>query len=376
MPRQFSAALCALLLTAGTARAERVAIGRYAELHGRASGGLPYATSGGDARRSGRSRLRVPGHEPNPVWSVVLPQTRLSPPAVLADGTLIVGGSAGVHALDPNTGAARWFAQIGRVRYTPSITADGAIVAAADGRLFVLSQAGAARALSLPFAVIGMPLVLESGEVIVVGRDGRAHAVALDGAVLGSLPAGAAPWTVLLEDGLFASAGPNTRLVLLSPASGQRREVVLPERLAVSPLAGPEPLLWALSERGAVWQLGPGGELRESARIGDSGIAGAPALGWDGALRVGLRQGEVVCIDASGSQRWRRGVDSPPGPILIDADDTALLVSARGTLYAIDRKGELRFRHSLDARAGGRPVLGRDGTIYVTFRGGRIDAFR
>ena len=60
----------------------------------------------------------------------------------------------------------------------------------------------------------------------------------------------------------------------------------------------------------------------------------------------------------------------------MDAEDTALLVSARGTLYAMDRKGELRYRRSLDSGATGRPVVGPDQTLYMTFRSGRIEAFK
>ena len=82
------------------------------------------------------------------------------------------------------------------------------------------------------------------------------------------------------------------------------------------------------------------------------------------------------CLDALGREVWRRGVDSPPGPITMDAEDTALLVSARGTLYAMDRKGELRYRRSLDSGATGRPVVGPDQTLYMTFRSGRIEAFK
>lgn len=376
MLREISAGLVALSLAPIAAHAERLPIGRYSELRGAAATRVPYATSGGDARRSGRSRLRAPAHEPERIWSAVLPQTRLVPPAVLADGTLIVGGSAGVHALDPASGAPRWFARIGRVRVTPSITADGRILAAAQGRLYVLDAQGAATPIALPFAVAGMPLLIDEDHVVVAGRDGRVHAVALDGAVLGSVPAPPAPWSALLSDELFVSAGPSSALLLLSPQRGEVRQVALPERLVVGPLSGNDELLWALSDRGAVWQVGPSGALRESARLGDSGIAAAPAVGWDGALRVGLRHGEVVCVDAGGGQRWRRGIDSPPGPILIDADDTALLVSARGTLYAIDRAGEVRFRRNFEGRGAGRPVLGQGGTIFVTFRGGRIDAFR
>jgi hypothetical protein len=46
-------------------------------------------------------------------------------------------------------------------------------------------------------------------------------------------------------------------------------------------------------------------------------------------------------------------------------------------LYAIDRSGDLRYREQLDLRgAAPRPVLGRDGTIYVVSASGQVQAWR
>jgi outer membrane protein assembly factor BamB len=369
------ACVCSALL-ASSALAEVVPIGRYVEIRGGAGHRHPYAMSGGDVRRTGRSRARVAEREPQRVWIATLPQRRLVPPAVLADGTLMVGGSLGVLALDPRTGAQRWFATIGAVRFTPSVAPDGSLTAVAGGVLFAIDANGSARELELPFDVTGAALVLDSGELIVAGRDGRVHAVAADGTHLGGAPAPRRQWTALAGGDLIAAAGAGAELTLLSPQDGSARTLELPARLATGPVVGDDEVIWVLGDRGGVWLVAAGGELREIAQLGETGFSGAPALGWDGALRAGLRHGEIVCLEPSGTERWRRGIDSPPGAMSIDVDDTLLVVSTRGTLYAIDRHGELRWRKSIDVRTAGRPVLARDGTVYVVSRSGDIQALR
>jgi len=365
------------LAVAGSARAEHVPIGRYAEVRGGAASRDPYPTSGGDARRTGRSRARAPRAEPRPVWSVTLPQSRLLAPAVLADGTLIVGGNAGVLALEPASGAQRWFARIGALRFTPSVAADGELLAVAAGKLFAIAAAGGtARELALPFEASGGALVLEGGEIVVAGADGQLHALAAGGAYLGGAPAPQRLWSARVGSDLIVASGQTKELTLLSPQGGDPRSVALPERPAAPPLVADDDLIWVLGDRGALLQVGRGGEVHELAQLGPNGFSAAPALGWDGALRAGVRHGEIVCVEPDGRERWRRGIDSPGGAILIDADDTALVVSARGTLYAIDRSGELRWRRGLGVRDAGRPVLARDGTVYVVSRGGQIQALR
>ncbi len=367
--------LCVALL-APSALAEIVPIGRHVEIRGGTAHRHPYAMSGGDAHRTGRSRARAPSREPQRVWITTLPQRRLVPPAVLADGTLLVAGSLGVQALDPGTGAQRWFATIGAVRFTPSVAPDGSLAAVAGGALFVIAPGGAARKLELPFDVSGAVLVLDSSELIVAGRDGSVHAIAPDGSHLGGAPAPRRQWTALAGTDLIVSAGAAPELTLLSPQDGSARTLALPSRLAASPVVGDDEVIWVLGDRGGVWLVAAGGELREIAQLGQTGFSSAPALGWDGALRAGLRHGEIVCLEPSGTERWRRGIDGPPGAMSIDAEDTLLVVSTRGTLYAIDRHGELRWRKGIDARTAGRPVLARDGTVYVVSRSGEIQALR
>ena len=134
--------LSLLLLLCTIALAEPVPIGRYVEIPIGVSQRSPYAMSGGDARRTGRSRARAPAQAPSRLWSVVLPQRELVPPVVLEDGTLIVGSAGGVHAIDPASGEQRWYAPIGALRYTPSLTPNGELAAIAGGKLVLVGEQG------------------------------------------------------------------------------------------------------------------------------------------------------------------------------------------------------------------------------------------
>jgi outer membrane protein assembly factor BamB len=83
-----------------------------------------------------------------------------------------------------------------------------------------------------------------------------------------------------------------------------------------------------------------------------------------------------LSLGPDGSERWRRGLDGRPGPILLDQNDTALFATSRGTLYAIDAAGELRWLLPADALRAGRPVLSSEGTVFIVFRGGLVAAYR
>jgi outer membrane protein assembly factor BamB len=363
-----------------TAYAEPVPIGRYVEIPLGVSQRSPYAMSGSDARRTGRSHARAPAQAPSRLWSVVLPQRELVPPAVLEDGTLIVGSAGGVHAIDPASGEQRWYAPIGALRYTPSLTPNGELAAIAGGKLVLVGEHGESREVELPARATGAPLVLDSGTIVVLGRDAQAHVVGADGAYVTSvpisLPSPGAQWMASVGGDRVVASGPGQELTLLSLQAGDERSLHLTARAAGAPLIGDDETIWVVGDRGTLWALAADGRARTSAELGQAGARMPAALGWDGALRVGLPYGEVVCVGASGDERWRRGIDSPPGALLLDADDTALLVSARGTLYAIDRAGELRWRQTLGLRNTGRPVLAQDGVLIVVARSGVIQAWR
>lgn len=377
--RRLGLAAAGASLFAAAAFAEPVPIGRYVELRVGVSHLHPYATSGADARRSGRSRARVAAELPRALWRMHLPRRRLLPPTVLADGTLIVGSASGIDALEPS-GKQRWFAPIGELRFSPSITPAGELAAIASGKLFLVKPDGNAREVGLPFVAVGALLVLDSGTLVVPARDGQLHAVAADGTLLSWV---AVPtetelvrWTASIEGDSLVAATALPELFFVSLHEGRALAVPLNEPVATSPVVGDDQSVWVLGERGTLFRFGSDGRLRARAALGQANPSDGPALGWDGALRVGLRYGEIACFAPNGQESWRRGLDGAPGPLLIDADDNVLFVSARGTLYAIDRDGDLRFRQALDLRSAGRPVLAADGTIYVVARGGEIEAWR
>jgi outer membrane protein assembly factor BamB len=358
-------------------RAETVPIGRYVEVRVGVSQRHPYPAPGGGARRSGRSRMKAPEMAPARAWSVTLPARKLLPPTITASGLLLLGSSMGLHALDARTGEQRWFAEIGPMPLGPALAPNGEILALGGGKLVALTEQGQVRALREELFA-GAWLVLDSGSVVVGGRDGTARALALDGSELSAsrIAVGGLRWSVLRSESTVVLAGDGDELASFAVESGEQRSVRLPDRLAAGPVVGDDGTVWLLGQGGGVFTLPAAGTIRRVAELGASELGAAPAIGRDGALRVGLRHGEVVCLTPTGAERWRRGIDAQPGAILIDANDTALLVSSRGTLYAIDRDGNLRWRQALELRAAGRPVIGADGTLYLVGRGGQVQAWR
>ena len=107
----------AAVMAVRSAHAEPVVIGRYAEVPIGVTQRSPYVTSAADARRSGRTLARAPGASPARMWSIVLPHHKVTPPAVLEDGTLVVGSAGGVYALDPD-----WGTRAGSPLSAPSIS--------------------------------------------------------------------------------------------------------------------------------------------------------------------------------------------------------------------------------------------------------------
>ena len=372
----FSCVSLLLLIAAfaHSARAESVPIGRYTELLAGTAAGHPWAMSGGDAGRSGRSRARAPSGPPSLRWRVVLATTRLVPPAVRADGTLIVGGSDGLHALDER-GEQRWFAPIGAVRHTPALTPEGESVAIARGRLFVIDLLGRARELELPAPASAAPLLLGSGALVIAGLDQQVHVLGLDGSYIAGADSGPARWTLADGDGWVLAAGYGRELTRVSPYGESSRRVRLTGGLAVSPVAGGDSI-WAIGQGGTLWTVAADGRVAALVELGLHAVSAAPALGRDGGLRVGLRHGEVACYDARGRERWRRGIDGAPSSLLLDAEDTVGVVSSRGTLYAIGRDGALRWRQRTELAVPGRPVLAADGTLYLVGRAGVLEAWR
>lgn len=358
-------------------RAESVPIGRYVELSLGTVDAHPNAMTSVDPQRTGRSRARAPSQRPALLWSRTLEQRRLVPPAVLSDGSLLVAGSLGVARLAA-TGEQHWLAAIGRVRFTPVVLRNrSVVVTTAAGDLMLVDAAGGVRVLASGRRLTGLPLPISDDLIAVPSSDGQLHVIDLDGSPRKVVPTAqpGASRTALVADDLVGLSGA-TGLSLLALHQGRERTVPLAQHVATAPIVGAGGLIWLVGREGLVWGVTQSGMVRFELSVGEARTRSQPALGADGSLRMATGAGALVCVGSDGVERWRRGVDGRIGAVTLDADDTALFVTSRGSLYAIDQKGELRWRVDLGERGVGRPVLGADGTVYLVAAGGRIHAWR
>ncbi len=331
-----------------------------------------------DARRTGRSPIRVTAEEPSLRWKVEIGSGELSAPAVAEDGMLYLGSAGGVTAVEPG-GRLRWARRVGAVKRQPALTPQGnLLVATDDGRLLELSPRGEVREVYRGLAAEGFPLVFDSGQVVVAARDGEVWSLDLQGRRLGAVAARHRGAVAIsrLSSGLLVSAGSDPWLGVFSADGAEQRTVKLDDGILAGPVVGDDDTIWVVRADGALLGLSAGGRVRALARLQGRAMKSVPALGRDGALRLGTGADELVCIGPDGSWRWRLQVDGRLGPVTLDADDRALVVSSRGVLYGVEPDGRRRFRVRVNARGEPRPVPGEGGVIYVASDNGTLSAWK
>ncbi len=107
-----------------------------------------------------------------------------------------------------------------------------------------------------------------------------------------------------------------------------------------------------------------------------AGVSGPSALASDGTVYVGADK--LYALNPNGTLKWSYplpGVDIVSSPPTIGSDGTIYLGSSwysdgpstyRGTLWAINPNGTLKWSYVANGTVGSCPVIGSDGTIYFT----------
>lgn len=380
------AAATALVGAAAPALAEQVPLDRFVELSSTRSRRGAFAEPAGGPLRRGLVPLPAPAGRVKPVWTLQLRMRSLTAPVQAADGTLYVGGDAGVAAVS-ELGRLRWLAKVGPVAQAPTVLPGGGVLVVAGGRLQRLRPDGVASEPSVGLRVAGGLLRTTAGEVWLATPGGQMQLLDRAGtrvlAIAGE-PARAYRWAAVGDE--VVAVGPPRRLHLLSPVGGLRRTLALPHAAAAGPVSGPGGTVWTVGTDGSLLGHAPAGGLRARVHLGAGRSPQAPAVGGDGALRVGAsldaglaggaRQDALLGLDAGGAERFRLPLDGPPGPVTLARGDVALVVTRAGTLYVVEADGRLRFRQGLRARGRLRPVLGAGGRLYVADPVGRLTAWQ
>ncbi|MFA5212285.1 MAG: PKD domain-containing protein, partial [Methanoregula sp.] len=93
-----------------------------------------------------------------------------------------------------------------------------------------------------------------------------------------------------------------------------------------------------------------------------------PALGLDGTIYAGTLSGGVYAINPDGSIQWNYptgGINSYGGSPAIGSDGTIYIGSTDKNLYALNPNGTLKWQNSTPAPISSGPAIGSDGTVYV-----------
>lgn len=133
-----------------------------------------------------------------------------------------------------------------------------------------------------------------------------------------------------------------------------------------SPAIGRDGTVYYGTRDGQLRAVNPDGSLRWTYRVGTS-VEEGPSVGPDGRIFVGSYPGaELHAINASGTRAWTFStanfVRSTPA---IGADGTVYALGHGDSLYALSPAGVPRWAVAIPGASDDSPVIGEDGTIYV-----------
>jgi outer membrane protein assembly factor BamB len=100
-----------------------------------------------------------------------------------------------------------------------------------------------------------------------------------------------------------------------------------------------------------------------------SGFAGGPAVGVDGALYIGSRDGTLYALDHDGKVRWTAALPATPvGPPAVGANGDVYQADKQGGLSCFTSAGAAcwLFQPAEGAPSTVGPLVGPDGTVYYT----------
>jgi outer membrane protein assembly factor BamB len=223
---------------------------------------------------------------------------------------------------------------------SPALGVDGTIYVGAISnffnRLFSLSPNGTTNWIfnlgSVPFggissAQFGSPSIGPDGTIYVGSQDGHVYSIS---------PQGQTNWTFALTNATYCS-----------------------------PAIANDGTIYIGSDDGNLYALDRSGNRKWNFKTGRN-VESSPAVSADGTVYIGGLDGIFRAFDADGNPKWSRapgGISASPA---ICADGSVLVASYASGLYAYSPSGAILWSLPSVGQMFCSPVVGSDGTIYVT----------
>jgi outer membrane protein assembly factor BamB len=245
------------------------------------------------------------------------------------------GWSPAEGPIDPNV---KWIFRVGLLASSPAVGADGVIYfGSLDGNLYALDPDGVELWRAPLGQVSGVPALSAAG-TIHMGAASPAeemfYTLYRDGSIA---------WSYHLESHIMES----------SP-------VVAPDGAVYLATSNPQ------TGGGSVVALNPDGGERWRYDVG-SRLPFSPALGSDGTLYVGARNGNLYALNPDGSLLWQMPLGGVSSSVTVRADGTIYLGTGADyqALNSVDGSQLWSFSPA-DGEADSTPSLGPGGRIYLT----------
>lgn len=312
----------------------------------------------------------------------------VSSPAIGADGTVYIGGSA-LYAVNPATGSQKWaFQARHRVQSSPALGPDGTVYfGSIDKSIYAVDGTTGAKRWEVVTGdqVESSAAVAPDGTVYIASFDGKVYALdgqtgqttwavrpdAMSGLQFSSSPAVAADGTVYI-------GANNGILYALDGATGQRKWA----HAAGSGIEWPSP---AIGLDGTVyigsWSgeciavNGLTGQRRWTFQAGS--ILASPVLGADGTVYIGSLDGKFYALDGYGGQKkWQyESIDWFWSSAAVAADKTVYVGGRDSYIYALDSlTGRVLWKYRAGALVISSPAIAADGTVLVASNDGLLYA--
>ncbi len=295
-------------------------------------------------------------------------------PLLAADGTVYAACMDGnLYALRPD-GALRWQLQLsGLSMYSPALAADGTLLVPAGTKLYAVAPGGS----RLWEYDAGSPLsshpALAPGGVICIG--------AQDGRLLALKPGGVLAWeyqTAGAVTGSGPAVGPDGRIYLgtglklgqLNMSQTDAESIASQQDGQLYALNLDGTLAWAFATGASIWSspgFAPDGTVYIASTLGLTVMGGAEEEG------VPPPSGKLFALTPQGAEKWSYPLlETAQGTPVVGADGTVYVsswgrgfssgVAEGGQLYALSPEGNLLWQGPYGCIS--TPVIGEDGTVY------------
>ncbi len=265
------------------------------------------------------------------------------------------------NAAKESSGSLNWDLKLeGNLDSSPSIGPEGDIyVGSSEGYLYSLSPGGEKNwRFNASAGIDSSPAVGEEGNIYFGDRNGNFYSLYSNGTLRWVRDIGA-PF-----EGIGENATPSP--IFSSPVVTSDGSILV---------AIQRSMLFSFYSNGTVeWKYNPGGYILSTPAVDEDGriYLGmvVPILGW----------GRMESLSPSGEEIWNYTIEESGTGIYssptVDSEKDIYFGSNNGTLYSLDKDGNLNWRFETQGQIFSSPAIGKDGTIYVGSADGNLYAVK